>query len=119
MAHPTATNPPATLPNTAIVPPSHTSDLIGYTISTPEQLHAAGGTAQQQEWLARYDRQRLARDIYTLLYLTGGGNDTINYATASNQPVGGVRPVYTDDQLREMAQFAVNLVDALDPDTNI
>ena len=35
-----------------------------------------------QEWLARYDRQRLARDIYTLLYLTGGGYDNQNYATA-------------------------------------
>jgi hypothetical protein len=117
--HPTATSPPATLPNTPITPPAHSADGIGYSISTPEQLKAAGGAVQQQEWLARYDRQRLARDIYTLLYLTGGGNDAMNYATASNQPVAGVRPVYTDDQLREMAQFAVNLVDALDPDTNI
>ena len=74
---------------------------------------------QQQEWLARYDRQRLARDIYTLLYLMGGGYDNQNYATASNQPVAGVRPLYTDDQLQEMAQFAVNLVDQLDPDSNI
>ena len=98
-------------------------------IAEPEQLPAMPNPntqaalyqvfLQYQEWLARYDRQRLARDIYTLLYLTGGGNDAINYATASNQPVAGVRPVYTDDQFREMAQFAVNLVDALDPDTNI
>jgi hypothetical protein len=117
--HPTATNPFPALPNTPIVPPSHTSDGIGYTISTPENLQSAGGTVQQQEWLARYDRQRLARDIYTLLYLNGGGSDVQNYAMASNQPVAGVRPVYTDDQLQEMAQFAVNLVDQLDPDSNI
>jgi hypothetical protein len=117
--HPTATNPPATLPNTAITVPSHTSDGVLYTISTPEQLQTAGGTVQLQEWLARYDRQRLARDIYTMLYLTGGGGDAFNYATTSNQPVAGVRPLYTDDQLQEMAQFAVNLVDQLDPDSNI
>jgi len=100
-------------------------------IAEPEQLPAIPNPntqpalyqvfLQYQEWLARYDRQRLARDIYTLLYLTGGGNDAINYATTPNQPIGtpAVRPVYTDDQCREMAQFAVNLVDSMDPDTNI
>ncbi len=115
--HPTATNPPATLPTTPITVPGHTTDGIGYVINRPEQLTT--GNVQQQEWLARYDRQRLARDIYTLLYLMGGGYDNQNYATASNQPIAGVRPLYTDDQLQEMAQFAVNLVDQLDPDSNI
>lgn len=95
-------------------------------IAEPEQLTA--GNLQQQEWLARYDRQRMARDIYTLLYLMGGGSETLNYASngtasISNEPgVGGtpgVRPLYTEDQLQEMAQFAVNTVDALDPDSNI
>ena len=113
--HPTATNPPAPLPNTPITVPGHLSDGFGYQINRP----VPGLNVQQQEWLARYDRQRLARDIYTLLYLTGGGGDTFNYATTSNQPVAGVRPLYTDDQLQEMAQFAVNLVDQLDPDSNI
>jgi hypothetical protein len=61
-------------------------------ISRPEQLTT--GNLGQQEWLARYDRQRLARDIYTLLYLTGGGNDSINYIATPNQPnASGVRPV--------------------------
>jgi hypothetical protein len=115
MPHPTATSPPATLPNTPITVPGHSSDGIGYLINRP----VPGLNVQQQEWLARYDRQRLARDIYTLLYLTGGGSDTFNYATTSNQPVAGVRPLYTDDQLQEMAQFAVNLVDQLDTDSNI
>ena len=162
-------------------------------VAEPEQLTA--NNMQQQEWLARYDRQRMARDIYTLLYLTGGGREAnawrpgaayttgalvvssqpngpnghiyicttpgttnttpptwpttsgstvsdggvtwtadvaagppafaagtfANYAMMSNQPnpTTGIRPVYTEDQLQEMAQFAVNLVDALDPDSNI
>jgi hypothetical protein len=180
---------------TAITPfppaSAHSNTLPNVTwIAEPEQLQA--GNLPQQEWLARYDRQRMARDIYTLLYLTGGGREAnawrpsapyvvgalavpsppnghmyictnagttnttqptwptssgstvtdgsvtwtadvaagpptfaagtfANYATASNQPnaTTGIRPVYTDDQLQEMAQFAVNLVDALDPDSNI
>ncbi len=59
-------------------------------------------TVEQQEFWARYDRQRMARDIYTLLY-------TLDDATY------GV-PTHTDDEKLEMAQFAVNMVDALDPD---
>jgi hypothetical protein len=117
--HPTASNPPAALANTPIVVPAHLADGIGYTINRPENLTGPTAGVANQEWLARYDRQRMARDIYTLLYLSGGGSDALNYTSASNQPVAGVRPVYTDDQLQEMAQFAVNTVDALDPDTNI
>ncbi|HEV8001059.1 MAG TPA: hypothetical protein VGP63_14330, partial [Planctomycetaceae bacterium] len=116
--HPTSTNPPATLPSTPITVPAHTTDGVGYLINRPENLTGASATPANQEWLARYDRQRLARDIYTLLYLTGGGGDTFNYTT-SNASVGGVRALYSEDQLQEMAQFAVNLVDQLDPDSNI
>lgn len=68
-----------------------------------------------QEWHARRDRQNLARDIYTLLYLTGNPNPSVN-AYTSNDPPGAV---YTDAQMVEMAQFAVNLVDAMDPDDTI
>ncbi len=78
--------------------------------SVPHQFTDFDGGAdpEAQEWWARYDRQRLARDIYVLLYLLGGGNDGINYASTSG--------VYTAAQTREMAQFAVNLVDAMDRD---
>lgn len=65
-------------------------------------------TPQQQEFWARYDRQLMARDIYVLLYTLGGGSESINYSTASSP--------YTTAQLKEMAQFAVNVVDSLDPD---
>ena len=128
----------STFANTPITPfpsagPSITIPQVNW-ISEPEQLGSSGGSPSaaylaNQEWLARYDRQRMARDIYTLLYLTGGGADTpnltpvdaLNYADTPNQPntTTGIRPLYTDDQLAEMAQFAVNLVDALDPDSNI
>jgi hypothetical protein len=122
--HPSTTNPPGTLLSKPIwdstVGGSGSPTGIPFpTTSRPENLST--GNVAQQEWLARYDRQRLARDIYTLLYLTGGGSDIINYAATSNAVPGlGVpRPLYTDDQLQEMAQFAVNLVDQLDPDSNI
>ncbi|WP_437225258.1 hypothetical protein SH661x_003982 [Planctomicrobium sp. SH661] len=62
-----------------------------------------------QEWWARYDRQRLARDIYCLLWTLGCG-------TNSDITVGNP---YTPQQTREMAQFAVNVVDAIDRDSVI
>lgn len=63
-----------------------------------------------QEWHARRDRQNLARDIYTLLY-TFGEPTGVDLKTAT--------PPYTPAQLIEMAQFAVNVVDAMDPDDTI
>ena len=101
----------------------------------------ADDNPQAQEWWARYDRQCMARDIYVLLYTLAGldpedrnGNGTLdagedqngngvldnfNYASDSNARSGGARPLHTDAQLREMAQFAVNLVDNLDRDNVI
>lgn len=66
-----------------------------------------------QEILARIDRQKLARDIYTMLYVLGGGTDGTNYLTTSNNPT---RNLYSLTQCREMAQIAVNMVDYMDPD---
>lgn len=77
-----------------------------------------------QEYWARRDRQQMARDIYVLLYLLGGGSDsaTYNTATTSNPTPSATTDgstLYSDIQLREMAQFAVNLVDAMDRDNVI
>lgn len=72
-------------------------------------------TPAGQEYWARLDRQRMARDIYTLLYLLGHGDDAVATATATNAS----NALYSDTQLREMAQFAVNLVDAMDRDNVI
>ena len=68
---------------------------------------------EDQEFWARYDRQRLARDIYVLLYTLCGGEDDRDYTTVA----GGT--LYTNRQVAEMAQFAVNLVDQLDQDNVI
>jgi hypothetical protein len=86
-----------------------------------------------QEWWARYDRQRMCRDIYTLLYITSGGNDFNDYTqslkdTSVTDDTGtvGLEQDSFDattpegrDRCREMAQFAVNLVDELDRDSVI
>ena len=79
-------------------------------------------TAAGQEYWARLDRQRMARDIYVLLYLLGHGNDTVNTATTTNAAPSLTTDgstTYSEPQLREMAQFAVNLVDSMDRDSVI
>ncbi|MCA9023096.1 MAG: hypothetical protein KDA74_23265, partial [Planctomycetaceae bacterium] len=68
-------------------------------------------TTEQQEFWARYDRQLMARDIYVLLYTLGGSKDNLDYRADNSG-----NALYTDAQMHEMAQFAVNVVDALDPD---
>ena len=69
-----------------------------------------------QEWFARYDRQRLCRDIYTVMYLYCGGEDK-DYTAANPYPDNDSDGI--PDELKEMAQFAVNLVDRMDPDNVI
>ncbi|GAB4144957.1 MAG: hypothetical protein Tsb009_16910 [Planctomycetaceae bacterium] len=108
---------PVGIPNDVISGPN--SILGNYAtriaINRPERIGTDSLARQRQEWLARYDRQRLCRDIYVMLYMFGGGRDDINYRSADNSN----QQIYTDAQLREMAQLAVNWVDALDPDDNI
>lgn len=99
-----------------VIPGSFGSATPVPTTYTPSTFTA---NPEYQEYWARIDRQKMARDIYVLLYLFGGGRDNIDYATTSNQSVAGVRAVYTDAQLAEMAQFAVNVVDSLDRDNVI
>lgn len=93
--------------------------VAGLTVLQANSLPAG---ARQREFWARKDRQRMCRDIYCLLYLLGHGNDGLNQtnnpATTQNTFTAGsdVGTVYSVTQLREMAQFAVNVVDALDGD---
>ncbi len=78
--------------------------------------------------LTATERQAMARDIYTLLYTLCLGQDT-DYRTATllglpaqSKGVGKAKgrkkkvAKVAVGQAQEMAQFAVNLVDALDPD---
>lgn len=71
------------------------------------------GTADTfvQEWWARYDRQRLARDIYCLLWTIGFAEDPTALRTSDEEEF--------KRRTREMAQFAVNVVDAMDRDNII
>lgn len=106
-----------TLQNTLVTPcPYPPNDDTG---------NGDGSVIDEMEYWARRDRQKMARDIYVLLYTLGGGNDSINYTSsnlaitpgvAPNPPSAGTYTFYTPAQLRQMAQFAVNLVDALDRD---
>ncbi len=77
---------------------------------------AGGGHNEHeaQEFWARYDRQRMARDIYVMLYALCGGDDSQNYLDDNSAGA-----VYTQRQTREMAQFAVNMVDSMDRDNVI
>lgn len=63
-----------------------------------------------QEWWARYDRQRLARDIYVLL---------ATLCTSGVDPTSQTIDNLTPGTAREMAQFAVNYVDSFDEDDTI
>ncbi|TWT61815.1 hypothetical protein Pan54_25520 [Rubinisphaera italica] len=99
--------------------------------SEPVAFESIANDKFAQEWWAKYDRQRLARDIYVLLYTLGAGDDTIDVTQdpdaydpsvldedavdSSGSRVGND----VNDHLQAMAQFAVNYVDALDRDNVI
>lgn len=111
--------------------------------SPPVTFNPGAGAAFQEYW-ARRDRQQMARDIYVMLYMFGGGlvrevdlnnngmvepeedlngngirDSFVDYSAVSNRANAGKRALYADWQLQEMAQFAVNYVDALDRDDTI
>ena len=86
------------------------------TMPQPPFTPGAWPTAAAQEWWARHDRQVMARDIYVLLYVLGGGEDGKTYLSTDYSDSNAGRNLYTDERLAEMAQFAVNYVDALDGD---
>ena len=81
-----------------------------------------------QDWWARYDRQRMARDIYVLLYTTAlpdyfdpttQSPDTFTptfAGGAANAPSAADAQLTVQRLVREYAQFAVNVVDAVDRD---
>ncbi|OAI55906.1 hypothetical protein AYO47_09335 [Planctomyces sp. SCGC AG-212-M04] len=96
------------------------------------------GRVNAEAW-ARYDRQNMARDIFTMLWVLSGGKDGQDYTSAvaavaadENAGTPGREDDHYDvnngnvqtqiegrDRVREMAQFAVNVVDALDRDNVI
>ena len=97
---------------------------VGSVSSAPKTYPPT--TDAGREYWARSDRQKMARDIYVLLYLMGHGDDAMATAITSNvlpslatTDLTTEKKVYSEPQLREMAQFAVNLVDSMDRDNVI
>lgn len=108
LPHPIAVTPAPTAPFSARYelppyPPGPYTDSLGNTFSQD---------AVREFW-ARRDRQQMARDIYVMLYTFCGGNDSVNVTTVAGDTA------YSAEMRRQMAQFAVNLVDALDRDNII
>lgn len=99
--------------------PGTASIATTYPAPMPNVPYPPTNSTSQEYW-ARRDRQQMARDIYVLLYLLGHGDDTVNTAATSNPNPSAATDgttLYSDVQLREMAQFAVNVVDSLDRDS--
>ncbi|WP_029247905.1 hypothetical protein [Schlesneria paludicola] len=94
--------------------PSTTAVLPAAAIPTGNIPYPVSGFASpaQQEYFARRDRQAMARDLYTLLYMYCGGLDQNPLDPNPALPA----PYYTAKQIKEMAQFAVNYVDSIDRD---
>lgn len=93
---------PATLDSAAIT---------GFTLNS----YPANGnfsSPEHQEYWARVDRQLMARDIFMLLY-TLGWPEGMNPADPAFDPSGSTHRARA---VRQMAQFAVNVVDSLDRD---
>lgn len=89
-------------------PPAPYTDSLGNTFTQD---------AVREFW-ARRDRQQMARDIYVMLYTFCGGNDDPTTGNVTTPTAAGVT-VHNAKVKRQMAQFAVNLVDALDRDNVI
>lgn len=101
-------------PGTTAVPTTAPAYQAGYPWTS----------AANQEFWARRDRQWLARDIYVMLYLMGGACDSTSSVDHTGSAIGqngylksnAANELYTDEQMEQMARFAVNLVDAQDKD---
>lgn len=92
----------------------HSTDKTLTSLPPVSPLPAYPPTTEgEREFWARRDRQQMARDIYVMLYTFCGGNDTANLTNTSGFMV------HPANVRRQMAQFAVNVVDALDRDNVI
>ncbi|MEQ9411486.1 MAG: hypothetical protein RIK87_27475 [Fuerstiella sp.] len=125
--HPLGTDASAsgqTVLNTTRVPSLELrSDADSNTSSAVAGIPFPPRSIGDQEFWARRDRQQLARDIYVLLYTLGGaeqvGGVVRDYTGFNDPDAAPGTALYSHDQLRRMAQLAVNLVDAMDTDSVI
>ncbi len=125
------TTPITALPKPIAVPPTGPFDPVyqlppfpppepGAAIPAPWNTFTSEAI---REFWARRDRQQMARDIYVLLYTLCGGNNSMNTTTQPGDsvypPPPNPNPNNVPNLRRQMAQFAVNMVDALDRDNVI
>lgn len=95
-----------------LTPHSTDSTLTSLPAANPLPTYPPNTEGEKEFW-ARRDRQQMARDIYVLLYTFCGGNDGMNVTSTAGDTA------YHGKVRRQMAQFAVNLVDAMDRDNVI
>ncbi len=105
-----------------LTPHSTVSTLTTLPAVSPLPVYPPTTEGEKEFW-ARRDRQQMARDIYVLLYTFCGGNDSQKALNGSDK-TGDVtkisgQTIYPKRVGRQMAQFAVNLVDAMDRDNVI
>jgi hypothetical protein len=96
-------------------PPALPTPFAAANVGNPLPQYPPRNEPEKEFW-ARRDRQQMARDIYVLLYTFCGdySGDVTTTAGDTAYPVSGGY-----DLRRQMAQFAVNMVDALDRDNVI
>jgi hypothetical protein len=113
---PHSTDTAATDPAWGSPTPSLPTPFAAANVGNPLPAYPPQNEPAKEFW-ARRDRQQMARDIYVLLYTFCGGDNSADVTTTAGDtlyPVTGQQ-----DLRREMAQFAVNVVDALDRDNVI
>lgn len=97
-------------------PPSLPAPFATANIGNPLPAYPPQNEPAKEFW-ARRDRQQMARDIYVMLYTFCGGSNSLNATKTAGDTLYPVTGGY--DLRRQMAQFAVNMVDALDRDNVI
>ena len=103
----------ANIPPANVVPQPPYPPAI-FTATSPATSYTV---EEVKEYWARRERQQMARDIYVMLYTFCSGDNSVN---VTNQAGDTVYPVSASQDTRlQMAQFAVNMVDALDRDNVI
>ena len=105
----------ANIPPANVVPQPPYPPAI-FTATSPATSYTA---EEVKEYWARRERQQMARDIYVMLYTFCGGDYSNNVTNRAGDLVYPDPALPSLGMRQQMAQFAVNMVDALDRDNVI